>query len=92
MAGLAVSAPEPYVWFTKRDRDADVMAAVVAALCNDYEAAAGVFESLNRRHLTELAWCLAGWYAAALRRNVSDPLATLQEFAIARDLKEGDEG
>ena len=90
----AVREPEPYEWRTSRDRDADVIAVLAAALTSDYHGAVSVLQSLDREALTSLLWCLSCWFAGSLCERGDDPVADVQRLAllISRERKDGTSG
>jgi hypothetical protein len=76
--------PEPYRWRNSRDRDADVLGVVSAALLGDYEAAVSILESLSREDLVSLTWCISCWYAGSLAQSndYDDPLEMVRRIGL----------
>lgn len=73
-----------YEWTSDSDVDRDTLGVVISALLDDREAAQTILESLDREQLASLTWCLASWYARALKLNVDDvdPVEIFREFAL----------
>jgi hypothetical protein len=78
-----VSDPTPYPWHNERDKDADALALLTAALFDDESAAVLILMSLDRQQLVELIGTVAVWAVWALEEAVPDVAEHLRRAALA---------
>jgi hypothetical protein len=83
----AAPQPEPYVWVTAADKDADVIAILSAALAQDYDSAVAVLSSLSDEQTVRLVWSLSRWFVGELAQSFENPAGELQ--ALARVIGRG---
>jgi alkylhydroperoxidase family enzyme len=77
-----VSAPAPYPWRSDRDKDADALGLLTAALADDEAGAVFLLSGLDREQLVQLVGVIAMWAVWALEHAVDGPAEHLRVAAL----------
>jgi hypothetical protein len=77
-----VSAPAPDPWRSDRDKDADALGLLTAALADDEAGAVFLLSGLDREQLVQLVGVIAMWAVWALEHAVDDPAEHLRVAAL----------